>query len=79
MTHCMFIYSVFHSQVNADVRYYTVNSDNSLTLSDVDTSHVGKNISTKAIGSSDRHDVTNVYKFKEGSTAERAALLGEGN
>ena len=56
-----------------------MNSDNSLTLSDVDTSHVGKNISTKAIGSSDRHDVTNLYKFKEGSTAERAALLGEGN
>lgn len=61
-------------QVNADVRYYIVNSDNTLTLVDVDTAHVGKSISTKAIGSSDRHDVTDQYKFEEGSASERAAL-----
>ena len=61
--------------MNADVRYYVVNADKSLTLTDVDTTHVGKSISTKAIGSSDRHDVTDQYKFAEGSTAERAALL----
>ena len=54
-----------------------MNSDGSLTLAQVDTASVGKNISTKAIGSSNRHDITDLYKFPEGSSAERAALLGK--
>ena len=41
------------------------------------TRHVGKNISTKAIGSSRREDITHDYKFPERSLSERAALLGE--
>lgn len=64
-------------QVNADVRYYIVNSDNTQTLVDVDTTHVGQQMSTKAIGSNSRHDVTDQYKFTEGSTSERSALLGK--
>jgi hypothetical protein len=63
--------------VNADVRKYVVNTDKSLTLVEVNTTHVGKQMSTKAIGSSDRHDVTDQYKFEEGSSSERAALLGK--
>ena len=35
---------------------------------------VGKNVSTKAVGSNERKDVTRSYKYKEGSLAERAAL-----
>ena len=65
------------AQVNADVRTYVVNTDKSLTLVDVNTTHVGKKISTKAIGSADRQDVTDQYKFEEGSSSERAALLGK--
>ena len=64
-------------QVNADVRFYTVNADKSRTLTGVNTTHVGKTISTKAVGSDARHDVTLDYKFPERSTAERAALLGK--
>jgi hypothetical protein len=64
-------------QVNADIRYYTVRNDGSSTLTRVNTTHVGKNISTKAIGSSVVNIITNEYKFREGSTSERAALLGE--
>ena len=64
-------------QVNADIRYYTVRNDGSSTLTRVNTTHVGKNISTKAIGSSAVNIITNEYKFREGSTSERAALLGE--
>ena len=63
-------------QVNADIRYYTVNPDRTLTLTRVNSTHVGKNISTKAVGSYAREDVTLDYKFAEGSTSERAALLG---
>ena len=62
--------------MNADVRLYTVMRDGTQVLSRVYTSHVGKQISTKAIGSGQRHDITSDYKFPEGSLEERAALLG---
>ena len=62
--------------MNADIRYYIIHGDQSRTLSRVNTRHVGRNISTKAIGSNQREDITQDYKFKEGSTSERAALLG---
>ncbi len=62
--------------MNADIRYYTVHEDESLELARVNSTHVGKNISTKAVGSDARQDITLEYKFAEGSTSERAALLG---
>ena len=40
---------------------------------------VGKNISTKSCGSEEREDVTNRYKYPEGSIQERAALGAEGD
>ena len=64
-------------QVNADIRTYIVKENGEKVLSQVNTSHVGKNISTKAVGRSAVNIVTNEYKFREGSTSERAALLGE--
>ena len=62
--------------MNADVRFYIVMADGSHVLSSVNTSHVGKWISTKAVGGDRRHDLTDEYKFQEGSSEERAALLG---
>lgn len=50
--------------------------DGTQVLSGVNTSHVGKQISTKAVGSGHLHDITSNYKFPEGSLAERAAVLG---
>lgn len=35
---------------------------------------VGFNISTKAVGSGDRHDVTDLYKYSEGSKKERTVI-----
>lgn len=32
-------------------------------------------MSTKAVGSNDRHDVTGEYKFPEGSEEERATVI----
>ena len=40
---------------------------------------VGKNISTKSCGGEDREDVTDKYKYPEGSVQERAALGAEGD
>ena len=62
--------------MNADIRYYTINPDRTRTLTRVNSTHVGKNISTKAVGTNQREDVTLDYKFAERSTSERAALLG---
>ena len=70
-------YTHTHIQVNADIRYYTPHEDDTLELTRVVTTHVGKNISTKAIESDAREDITLQYKFAEGSTSERAALLGK--
>ena len=67
----------FCLQVNADIRYYTVSSNGRKQLTRVNTTHVGQNISTKAVGSSVVNIITNQYKFREGSTSERAAMLGE--
>ena len=65
-------------QVNADIRYYTVDDAGNKTLTRVNPTHVGKSISTKAVGGNSRDDVTLNYKFREGSNSERAALNGEG-
>ena len=62
--------------MNADIRYYSVEGETK-TLTRVNTSHVGKKISTKTVGSGQRNDITQEYKFPEGSAAERAALLSE--
>ena len=63
--------------MNADVRSYTVMKDGTRVLSGVNTSCVGKKISTKAVGSGKCRDITSNYKFPEGSVEERAALLGK--
>ena len=41
-----------------------------------DTTHVGKSISTKAVGTIWREDITLAYKYAEGTAEERAALAG---
>ena len=41
-----------------------------------DTTQVGKNISTKAVGVVRREDITLTYKYAEGTAEERAALTG---
>lgn len=63
--------------MNADVRYYTCHKGGTRILSSVNKNHVGVSISTKAIGSCSREDLTSDYKFSEGSSDERATLLGK--
>ena len=49
--------------------------NNEFFLLNTDTRKVGAFISTKAVGSNEREDITDSYKYPEGSDAERASLL----
>ncbi|XP_071846211.1 protein-glutamine gamma-glutamyltransferase K-like [Apostichopus japonicus] len=65
------------AEVNAETVYWTV-FDNRRTPPEVitvDSDNVGKYISTKAVGRMARHDITDQYKFSEGTQRERMAVL----
>ncbi|CAI8010090.1 Hemocyte protein-glutamine gamma-glutamyltransferase [Geodia barretti] len=62
------------AEVNADIRDYCEVEKDKFVLAVTDTKRVGKTVSTKTVGSNKRCDVTDSYKFKEGSELERAAL-----
>nr|CAB3266931.1 transglutaminase [Phallusia mammillata] len=63
------------SEVNADVLTWSVDSSGEVTgLVKRDTRKVGMSISTKAVGKDEREDVTNQYKFMEGTGKERLAF-----
>lgn len=55
-----------YSEVNGPVMNWTVNRDGSQTLDYVNYDKVGRKISTKAIGSSEKEDITHLYKHNEG-------------
>ncbi|XP_030067450.1 protein-glutamine gamma-glutamyltransferase 2 [Microcaecilia unicolor] len=58
------------AEVNADVIYY-IQQDDGSTKKSIHTSQVGKFISTKSVGRDGREDITNNYKYPEGSEEER--------
>ncbi|XP_030067813.1 protein-glutamine gamma-glutamyltransferase 6 [Microcaecilia unicolor] len=60
-----------YSEVNADRMIWIYYSDKKAERVHSDTRTVGQCISTKAVGSFDRTDVTNNYKYPEGSDKER--------
>ncbi|XP_060071611.1 protein-glutamine gamma-glutamyltransferase K-like [Ylistrum balloti] len=62
------------SEVNGDKINWQINEDGSMEVTNIDKFAIGKNISTKAIGSSDREDVTGLYKYPEGSVDERRVV-----
>uniref|UniRef100_A0A8C2WM20 Protein-glutamine gamma-glutamyltransferase 2 n=1 Tax=Cyclopterus lumpus TaxID=8103 RepID=A0A8C2WM20_CYCLU len=55
-----------YAEVNADCIDWLVKADGSKKKIFSDTKRVGQNISTKAVGSEKRVDITNTYKHKEG-------------
>ncbi|XP_041095383.1 protein-glutamine gamma-glutamyltransferase 2-like [Polyodon spathula] len=59
------------AEVNADKVRWIVGSDGSKQKSSSNTRQVGSNISTKAVGTNAREDVTHLYKYPEGSKKER--------
>ncbi|KAJ8031443.1 Protein-glutamine gamma-glutamyltransferase K [Holothuria leucospilota] len=65
------------AEVNADRVYWKCKKklgDWDMKVIRVEQSAVGKFISTKAVGSSARHDITNEYKYPEGTNEERFAV-----
>uniref|UniRef100_A0A0B7A7F1 protein-glutamine gamma-glutamyltransferase n=1 Tax=Arion vulgaris TaxID=1028688 RepID=A0A0B7A7F1_9EUPU len=63
------------AEVNADRLYWTPNKLGVMECTYFDTKAIGKFISTKAANSSEREDLTESYKYAEGSPEERAAVL----
>ncbi|XP_060706293.1 coagulation factor XIII A chain-like [Hemiscyllium ocellatum] len=63
-----------YAEVNSDIVYWTKQKDGSLIKGDVKTDEIGKLVLTKEIGSDSRKDITNQYKYEEGSPEERMAL-----
>lgn len=74
--HACFQYDVpfVYSEVNSDIVYYNAMKDGSKELVYVDKTHIGRKILTKAIGSDEIQDITDQYKFSEGTEEERLAL-----
>ncbi|XP_073331440.1 protein-glutamine gamma-glutamyltransferase E-like [Pagrus major] len=60
------------AEVNADIVKWMVSSRGLKKKMHSDTMTVGQNISTKAVGSNNRNDITDSYKHREGSSKERA-------
>ncbi|KAH9499751.1 hypothetical protein Btru_077734 [Bulinus truncatus] len=62
------------SEVNADKAYWIKDFLGQWQCAELNSDCIGKSISTKAIGSNAREDLTEQYKPKEGTTAERIAV-----
>ncbi|XP_053572579.1 protein-glutamine gamma-glutamyltransferase E-like [Bombina bombina] len=62
------------SEVNADRVSWVCYKDGSKEKAHSDTKSVGQCISTKAVGSDNRVDITHNYKYPEGSSEEREAF-----
>ncbi|XP_038617419.1 protein-glutamine gamma-glutamyltransferase 4 [Tachyglossus aculeatus] len=66
------------AEVNADKVFWLVkevNGMSEMTKLREDTLVIGRSISTKAVGSNTREDITAQYKFSEGSPEERKAMV----
>lgn len=55
-----------YAEVNADVVEYIILSDDKVIKVGGSATHVGQCISTKAVGTDEREDITHLYKYPEG-------------
>ncbi|XP_028430814.1 protein-glutamine gamma-glutamyltransferase 5-like [Perca flavescens] len=62
------------AEVNADCIDWLVKADGSKVNIFSDTARVGQNISTKSVGSNKRMDITDSYKYREGTEKERSVF-----
>lgn len=58
---------MFPGQVNSDKIYWKRNQDGTFSQVYNEKKAVGHCISTKAVGSDEREDITNLYKYPEGT------------
>uniref|UniRef100_V9K8W8 protein-glutamine gamma-glutamyltransferase n=1 Tax=Callorhinchus milii TaxID=7868 RepID=V9K8W8_CALMI len=66
------------AEVNADVVSWLVNRNGSKSEVQVEQNKVGKRISTKSVYDDRREDITNEYKYPEGSVNERKVYTKAG-
>ncbi|XP_015251619.1 PREDICTED: protein-glutamine gamma-glutamyltransferase K [Cyprinodon variegatus] len=62
------------AEVNSDKIYWQKNKDGTFSQIYSEKNIVGHYISTKAVGSDERNDITHLYKHPEGSEEERIAV-----
>uniref|UniRef100_A0A665URP9 protein-glutamine gamma-glutamyltransferase n=1 Tax=Echeneis naucrates TaxID=173247 RepID=A0A665URP9_ECHNA len=62
------------AEINSDVVFYSRSKDGTLQPVKVNRRHVGRMVLTKALGNMTRRDITDQYKFSEGSAEERTVL-----
>ncbi|KAI1888778.1 hypothetical protein AGOR_G00172220 [Albula goreensis] len=62
------------AEVNSDKIYWQRNVDGTFSQVHVEKKAVGHSISTKAVGSDKRQDITHLYKHPEGTEEERIAV-----
>ncbi|XP_069006743.1 protein-glutamine gamma-glutamyltransferase K-like [Embiotoca jacksoni] len=62
------------AEVNSDKIYWQRNADGTFSQIYSEKKVVGHYISTKAVGSDERNDITHIYKHPEGSEKERIAV-----
>uniref|UniRef100_A0A668AS23 Protein-glutamine gamma-glutamyltransferase K n=1 Tax=Myripristis murdjan TaxID=586833 RepID=A0A668AS23_9TELE len=62
------------AEVNSDKIYWQRNLDGTFSQIHSEKKAVGHHISTKAVGSDERADITHLYKHSEGSEEERIAV-----
>ncbi|ROL45103.1 Protein-glutamine gamma-glutamyltransferase K [Anabarilius grahami] len=62
------------AEVNSDRIYWQKKPDGSFSQISVEKNSIGQRISTKAVGSEERMDITHLYKYPEGSEEERIAV-----
>ncbi|KAM9833285.1 coagulation factor XIII A chain [Syngnathus typhle] len=62
------------AEVNSDMVFYSRSKDGTTVPVKVNRSHVGRLVLTQAPGGSGRRDITDQYKFPEGSAEERTVL-----
>lgn len=67
--------SLFLSKVNSDKVYWQRTADGTFTPVQVKKKAIGRCISTKAVGSDDREDITHLYKYPEGKKKRDWAAL----
>lgn len=58
------------AEVNGDQVYWEVDEEGEMKVCHIERRRVGRCISTKAVGSNDRKDLTYDYKFPEGKRSQ---------
>ncbi|NXT72382.1 F13A factor, partial [Chaetops frenatus] len=63
-----------YAEVNSDIFYTRMEKNGTQVVENVDTTRIGQLIVTKEVGGDGMMDITEEYKFREGSDEERLAL-----